>query len=158
MATTADILGSHRRGKIPARWSAHYKRLCAERDRLLAHHRSAPETSRAKLDDLGEAASEESQTSLSLLEADANQQSISEVVEAIRRIEKGTYGRCEMTGEPIEAERLRAIPWTRYSLPGQTELEKAGLGRKHALPRLEALNDTDPTEGQEEDETEAEAA
>jgi RNA polymerase-binding transcription factor DksA len=158
MATTADILGSHRRDKIPARWSEHYKRLCAERDRLLARNCSAPETSRAKLDDLGEAASEESQTSLSLLEAGANQQSIAEVVEAIRRIEQGTYGRCEMTGGMIEAERLRAIPWTRYSLPGQAELEKAGLGRNHALPRLESLIELGPTEGQEEDETDAEVA
>ncbi|HWW00538.1 MAG TPA: TraR/DksA C4-type zinc finger protein [Candidatus Acidoferrum sp.] len=141
MATTADILGSRRTGKIPARWSEHYQQLCAERDRLLARDCSAPETSRTKLDDLGEAASEESQTSLSLLEAGANQQSIVEVLEALRRIEQGTYGRCEMTGEPIEAKRLRAIPWTRYSLPGQSELEKAGWGRKHALPRLESLSE-----------------
>src|SRR5229473_1612223 len=141
MATTADILGSQRNGKVPARWSKHYERLCAERDRLLARDGSAPECSLAKLDDLSEAASDESQRCLSLLEASATQATIVEVIEAIRRIESGTYGCCEMTGEPIEAERLRAIPWTRFSLAGQTEMEKGGWVRKHALPSLELLSE-----------------
>jgi RNA polymerase-binding transcription factor DksA len=141
MATTADILGSHRNGKAPARWSKHYERLCAERDRLLARDGSAPECSLAKLDDLAEAASDESQRCLSLLEASATQASIVEVLEAIRRIERGIYGRCELTGEPIEAERLRAIPWTRFSLAGQTEMEKYGWVRRHALPPIELFSE-----------------
>ena len=141
MATTADILGSHRNRKVPARWFKHYERLCAERDRLLTRDGCAPECSPAKLDDLAEAASDESQRCLSLLEASATQATIIEVVEAIRRIEHGTYGCCELTGEPIEAERLRAIPWTRFSLAGQTEMEKYGWVRKHALPSLESLSE-----------------
>jgi DnaK suppressor protein len=40
------------------------------------------------------------------------------------RIEKGTYGVCEETEEPIEVERLRAIPWTRLSIEG-AELREA---------------------------------
>jgi RNA polymerase-binding transcription factor DksA len=47
-----------------------------------------------------------------------------EIDEALRRIELGTFGICEMTGEPIELERLRAIPYTRYSLGAQAEMEK----------------------------------
>lgn len=31
--------------------------------------------------------------------------------EALARIEKGTYGTCEICGKPIGEERLRAIPW-----------------------------------------------
>src|SRR6267154_2495900 len=141
MATTADILGSNRKGKIPSRWSKHYQQLCAERDRLLARDGSTPECSLTKLDDLTEAASDESQRCLSLLEVSATQATIIEVVEAIRRIESGTYGCCELTGEPIEAKRLRAIPWTRFSLAGQTEMEKYGWVRKHALPSLESLSE-----------------
>ena len=37
---------------------------------------------------------------------------------ALARIESGSYGFCEETDEPIEAERLRAIPWTRLSIEG----------------------------------------
>jgi len=157
MATAADILGSDRKSKIPVRWAKHYQTLCVERDRLLARDCSTPKTSAAKVDDLGEAAAEESQTSLSLVAAGATKESIVEVLEAIRRIERGTYGFCEMTGEPIEAGRLRAIPWARYSLQGQMELEQAGLARKHALSLLQSLSDSDVV-GDEEAETAEEAA
>lgn len=41
-----------------------------------------------------------------------------EIEYALARIENGTYGICEETEEPIEFERLRAIPWTRLSIEG----------------------------------------
>ena len=41
-----------------------------------------------------------------------------EIEQALSRIDNGTYGVCEETEEPIEAERLRAIPWTRLSIEG----------------------------------------
>ncbi|MBN2702789.1 MAG: TraR/DksA C4-type zinc finger protein [Pontiellaceae bacterium] len=47
-----------------------------------------------------------------------------EVDEAIRRIENGTYGICEMTHEPINIERLEALPYVRYSVQAQAELER----------------------------------
>ena len=36
--------------------------------------------------------------------------------EALRRIEKGTYGACRDCGEPIAAPRLNAVPWTRVCI------------------------------------------
>ncbi len=47
-----------------------------------------------------------------------------EIDEAIRRIENGSYGICEMYGEPIHIERLEALPYVRYSVKAQAELEK----------------------------------
>ena len=47
-----------------------------------------------------------------------------EIDEAIRRIERGTYGICEMYEEPINIERLEALPYVRYSIKAQSELEK----------------------------------
>ena len=47
-----------------------------------------------------------------------------EIDEAIRRIENGTYGVCEMTEEEINIERLEALPYVRYSVQAQAELEK----------------------------------
>lgn len=41
-----------------------------------------------------------------------------EIESALGRIENGTFGVCEETEEPIEPERLRAIPWTRLSIEG----------------------------------------
>ena len=37
---------------------------------------------------------------------------------ALARIERGNYGVCEETDEPIEIDRLRALPWTRLSIEG----------------------------------------
>jgi RNA polymerase-binding transcription factor DksA len=151
MATAADILGTNRSAKVPARWSTHYQQLCAERDRLLSRSSCSPEISSVKLDDLVEAATEESQRCLDLVSARATQASILDVLEAIRRIELGKYGICELTGKPIEAQRLKAIPWARCSLEGQNELERSGFGRKHALPTLEASIESHVTDGDEDD-------
>ena len=41
-----------------------------------------------------------------------------EIELALSRIDKGIYGICEETEEPIEADRLLAIPWTRLSIEG----------------------------------------
>ncbi len=41
-----------------------------------------------------------------------------EVESALARIEQGLYGICEETEEPIEPDRLLAIPWTRLSIEG----------------------------------------
>ncbi len=41
-----------------------------------------------------------------------------EIESALARIENGSFGVCEETEEGIEAERLRAIPWTRLSIEG----------------------------------------
>jgi len=41
-----------------------------------------------------------------------------EIESALGRIENGSFGYCEETEELIEAERLRAIPWTRLSIEG----------------------------------------
>ena len=152
MATAADILGLNRTLKIAARWAKHLEWLSAERDRLLARDCSAPETSMAKMDDPGDAAAEESQRCLALVSASATQASIVDVLDAIRRIERGTYGICELTGKPIEPERLRAIPWARYSIQGQQEAEKAGLGRRHALPTLQSLAEANGSGSDDSDE------
>lgn len=41
-----------------------------------------------------------------------------EIEVALAKIERGIYGICEETEEPIEIERLLAIPWTRLSVEG----------------------------------------
>jgi DnaK suppressor protein len=48
------------------------------------------------------------------------------VDEAIQRIKDGRYGICELTGQPIETERLDAEPWTPYSIEGQRQAEASG--------------------------------
>ena len=47
-----------------------------------------------------------------------------EIDEAIRRIDDGKFGICELTGEPIERARLKVIPYARYSVTAQSEMER----------------------------------
>ena len=47
-----------------------------------------------------------------------------QIDEALERMNKGTYGRCMYSGEPIPLERLREVPWTRYAAVIQTLVEK----------------------------------
>ena len=49
-----------------------------------------------------------------------------EIEFALARIENGVYGVCEETQEPIEKDRLLAIPWTRFSIEG-AEMREAIL-------------------------------
>ena len=51
---------------------------------------------------------------------------LAEIESALSRIERGTYGICEETDEPIEKERLMAIPWTRLSIEGAEIREEKG--------------------------------
>lgn len=53
-----------------------------------------------------------------------------EIEMALARIENGTFGLCEETEEPIEMERLIAIPWTRFSIEG-AEIREA-MAHKYA--------------------------
>lgn len=53
-----------------------------------------------------------------------------EIESALARIDKGLYGICEETEEPIEPDRLLAIPWTRLSIEG-AEIRES-LGKKYA--------------------------
>ena len=47
-----------------------------------------------------------------------------EIDEALGRIENKKYGICEMTGDPIERARLKAVPYARFCLDAQSEMER----------------------------------
>src|SRR5437879_11051914 len=65
---------------------------------------------------------------LSLLSSD--QDAIYEIEEALKRIERNTYGICELTGKQIPRARLDAIPWTRFTVEAQAQLERDGAQRQ----------------------------
>lgn len=79
------------------------------------------------------------------------QEGLYEIDAALRRIEDGTYGVCELTGRPIPWKRLEAIPWTRFSIEGERCLEV------NNRPRIDALGTIQPLEKQPIEETAEEA-
>ncbi len=59
---------------------------------------------------------------LCLLSQESN--ALFEIDEALKRIEAGTYGICELSGRPIPVSRLRAIPFARFTVEFQEEIER----------------------------------
>jgi len=49
---------------------------------------------------------------------------LEEIYEALRKIEKGTYGICEMCEEPIDEERLKIKPYAKYCIICREIIEK----------------------------------
>ena len=60
---------------------------------------------------------------------------LKEINLALQRIEDGSYGYCEESGEPIEQKRLEKQPWARLSLH-HAELEELEAARYHPHKRL----------------------
>jgi DnaK suppressor protein len=72
-----------------------------------------------------------------------------EIVDALGRIEKGTYGFCEGNNEPIPKARLKAIPWARYCIACASLSEKGLLAREDYFD--ESDYDDQTNEGQDDD-------
>lgn len=74
--------------------------------------------------DLADRASSESERSLELRARDRQRKLIVKIDEALRRIEDGTYGYCEETGEIISVGRLDARPIATLSIEAQERHER----------------------------------
>jgi RNA polymerase-binding transcription factor DksA len=74
----------------------------------------------------------------SLLSSD--QDAVYEIEEALKRIEKNSFGVCELTGKAIPKTRLNAVPWARYTVSAQAKLEKDGAVRTRKLGNLGTLD------------------
>lgn len=144
-ASLADILGfnpkenkqpiNQEEAKVPKDLLKQYKALVALRERVLdglALH-SQDTLKRSSKEDSGDlsgygqhmadAGTDTFDRDFALSLLSSEQDALFEIEEAIQRIINGTYGICEITGVAIGKERLKAVPFTRYSLEGQKQLE-----------------------------------
>ena len=69
-------------------------------------------------------ASEDRQRELALTLSNREREKLLLIDGALKRIEEGTYGICEVTGEKIGEERLRALPFATLSVEAQEEIER----------------------------------
>ena len=108
---------------------AHYKELLLQKRRELLGNVSEIEGEalrKSRLDASGDLSSMpihmadlgtdnfDQEFSLELM--DGERRLLTEIEEALNRIQTGTYGICEGTGKPITKARLEAQPWARYSV------------------------------------------
>jgi len=74
--------------------------------------------------DVADRASEETDRALELRTRDRERKVVSKIDQALRRIDDGSYGYCEDTGEPISLKRLEARPIATLSLEAQERHER----------------------------------
>lgn len=75
--------------------------------------------------DLGEQSLLDELSDAGLAVADIRKEQLTQLEEAQRRLEQGTYGICESCGEPIGLERLKLVPFTPYCVDCQRENEES---------------------------------
>ena len=122
--------------QVPEKFRRYYRLLVDMRDALhkgLAFH-SESALKKSGKDDAGDlsgysqhladAGTDTADRDFALSLISNEQEALKEIADAIDRMKKGSYGTCEITSKPIPAARLIAVPFTRYSLEGQKDLER----------------------------------
>jgi RNA polymerase-binding transcription factor DksA len=122
--------------RIPQKWRKYYRQLVEMREEIrqgLDLHTSETLKRSSKEDSgdlsgysqhMADAGTTTFDRDFALSLVSSEQELLYEIEEALKRMRNNTYGICEITAKPITAERLAAVPFTRYSLEGQKELEK----------------------------------
>lgn len=147
-ATAASILGrpitkareDHLPRKVKPEWQTFYARLLELREQLLRQmdglaKESAEEIAGYSLH-MADSGTDNFDRDFALSLLSSDQDAIYEIEEALKRIERNTYGICELTGKPIPKARLEAIPWTRFTVQAQAQLEREGALKSRRLGQL----------------------
>jgi RNA polymerase-binding transcription factor DksA len=146
-ATSASILGrpmvkvkKNGEVKVKAEWTKFYQRLLELRDQLMRQmnglaKESAQEMAGYSLH-MADSGTDNFDRDFALSLLSSDQDAMYEIEEALKRIERNTYGICELTGKPIPKSRLEAIPWTRFTVQAQAQLEREGALRQRRLGAL----------------------
>src|SRR5437773_4247550 len=169
-ATAASILGrpalklkpNGKPVKIRPEWAKYHRNLLDLRDRLLNQmsglaKESAEEMSSYSLH-MADSGTDNFDRDFALSLLSSDQDAIYEIEEALKRIERNTYGICELTGKTIPKARLDAIPWTRFTVEAQAQLEKEGALRQRRLGTLGSVDSVGAIEIEEEEEAEEKPA
>ena len=102
-------------------------KLLAWKDEILRESRVTLQTlqeENVNHPDLADRASSETDRAIELRARDRQRKLISKIDAALARIEEGTYGYCEVTGEPIALKRLEARPIATLTVEAQEQHEK----------------------------------
>jgi len=88
-----------------------------------------------EMGDIADIASEINEEVLSAALSDNEIATLKQIEKALEKIENSTYGICEGTGKKIPLTRLRAIPWTPYTVEYAEEVSKNKHKPQSSLPR-----------------------
>lgn len=156
-ARAADVLGVSRPVRIRPKWQKYYRRLMETREYLVNRRgdltKDAAEESPSYSMHMADAGTDEFDRDLALSMVSSEQTALNEIDQAVRRIQDGTYGICELTGKRIEPGRLEAVPWTRFCAEAEKTLEnEGGLARTRLGPRSEVPKSNAEAERKDDEE------
>jgi len=169
LATAAAILGrptmrmkKNGEADVKPQWAKYYQRLLELREQLTRQmdglaKESAQEMAGYSLH-MADSGTDNFDRDFALSLLSSDQDAVYEIEEALKRIEKNTYGVCELTGKPIPRKRLEAIPWTRFTVEAQAQLEREGALRQRRLGALGTVDAVGLTEAEPEEEEPEEKA
>jgi len=170
-ATAAAILGMTAspakragNGQIEVRpeWQKYYRNLLDLRERLRNQMNGLAKESAEEMDGyslhMADSGTDNFDRDFALSLLSSDQDAMYEIEEALKRIQRGTYGTCELTGKQIPKARLDAIPWTRFTVEAQAQLEREGALRQRRLGSLGSIDNVGPAEVEEEIEEEEKPA
>jgi DnaK suppressor protein len=103
------------------------RKLLNWKEELLADSRDTIEglqDSTRNIPDVADRASEETDRALELRTRDRQRKLVAKIDSALRRIDEGEYGYCEVSGDPISLKRLDARPIATMSLEAQERHER----------------------------------
>ena len=103
------------------------RKLLSWKEEILSESRDTVEglqENTRNIPDVADRASEETDRALELRTRDRQRKLVSKIDSALRRIDEGEYGYCEVTGEPISLKRLDARPIATMSLEAQERHER----------------------------------
>ncbi len=146
-AATQDVIGTpHPTPRVPEKWRRYYNRLTELRDQLLNARqdltRDALEEQPSFSLHMADAGTDAYDRDLALGMLSSEQDAVYQIEQALDRIQNGTYGKCELTGKPIEQARLEAIPWTRFSAAAEKQMEREGGLKRARLGERETVAKT----------------
>jgi RNA polymerase-binding transcription factor DksA len=159
-ATVEAILGVSRVGPAPGgplrkqEWAKFQKRLLELRERLLNQMSGLAKESAVEMESYSLHMADEGTDDFALSLLSSDQDAIYEIDEALKRMERGTFGICELTQKPIPKARLEAVPWARFTVEAQAQLEREGALRQRRLGALGTVDAIAPPEPEEEVEEE----
>jgi RNA polymerase-binding transcription factor DksA len=148
--------------KVKAEWQKYCQRLLDLREQLLGQMNGLAKESAQELPGyslhMADSGTDNFDRDFALSLLSSDQDAVYEIEEALKRIEKKTYGVCELTGKTIPKARLEAIPWTRFTVEAQAQLEREGALKSRRIGQLGTVDSTGATEVEsEEDEPEEKA-
>ena len=146
--------------KIKPEWHEFYQNLLDLRDQLLNQMSGLAKESAQELPGyslhMADSGTDNFDRDFALSLLSADQDSVYEIEEALKRIERKTYGVCELTGKTIPKSRLEAIPWTRFTVEAQAQLEKDGALKSRRLGALGSVDSVGVTDVESDDEDQPE--